>query len=90
MKMSQILSFLLVVMALYYMHSTATVQDWIKRLLSVYIQAILAFMLIGCQGNREIGIAIAKTPYEIIEYPLLEVMIRYRHGGKETTISWLK
>jgi len=33
---------------------------------------------------EKLVIAIAKTPYQIIEYPLLEVIIRYTHGGRET------
>lgn len=33
---------------------------------------------------EKLVIAIAKTPYQVIEYPLLEVTIRYTHGGKET------
>ncbi|GIN89909.1 NAD kinase 1 [Siminovitchia terrae] len=33
---------------------------------------------------EKLVIAIAKTPYQVVEYPLLEVIIRYRHGGKET------
>lgn len=33
---------------------------------------------------EKLVIAIAKTPYQVIEYPLLEVIIRYQHGGKET------
>ncbi|WP_170006739.1 NAD kinase [Bacillus fonticola] len=35
---------------------------------------------------EKLVIAIAKTPYQTIEYPLLEVMIRYHHGGKE---AWM-
>ena len=34
--------------------------------------------------NEKLVIAIARTPYQIIEYPLLEAIIRYQHGGKET------
>lgn len=33
---------------------------------------------------EKLVIAIAKTPYQVVEYPLLEVIIRYRHGGRET------
>lgn len=33
---------------------------------------------------EKLVIAIAKTPYQVVEYPLLEVIIRYQHGGKET------
>ncbi|AST90625.1 NAD kinase [Sutcliffiella cohnii] len=33
---------------------------------------------------EKLVIAIAKTPYQTIEYPLLEVIIRYIDGGKET------
>ncbi|MGX1264932.1 NAD+ kinase [Rossellomorea marisflavi] len=33
---------------------------------------------------EKLVIAIAKTPYQVIEYPLLETIIRYQHGGKET------
>jgi NAD+ kinase len=33
---------------------------------------------------EKLVIAIAKTPYQVIEYPLLEVIIRYQHGGRET------
>lgn len=32
---------------------------------------------------EKLVIAIAKTPYHIIEYPLLEVIVRYIGGGKE-------
>ncbi len=32
---------------------------------------------------EKLVIAIAKTPYQVVEYPLLEVVIRYRNGGKE-------
>ncbi|MBB5325541.1 NAD+ kinase [Anoxybacillus tepidamans] len=32
---------------------------------------------------EKLVIAIAKTPYQIVEYPLLEVIIRYVSGGKE-------
>ncbi|HZG70539.1 MAG TPA: NAD kinase [Chondromyces sp.] len=33
---------------------------------------------------EKLVIAIARTPYQVIEYPLLETIIRYQHGGKET------
>ncbi|WP_046175370.1 NAD kinase [Domibacillus indicus] len=33
---------------------------------------------------EKLVIAIARTPYQIIEYPLLEAIIRYQDGGKET------
>jgi NAD+ kinase len=33
---------------------------------------------------EKLVIAIAKTPYQIVEYPLLEVNIRYLNGGKES------
>ncbi len=33
---------------------------------------------------EKLVIAIAKTPYHVVEYPLLETIIRYQHGGKET------
>lgn len=33
---------------------------------------------------EKLVIAIAKTPYEIVEYPLLEVVVRYQNCGKET------
>lgn len=32
---------------------------------------------------EKLVIAIAKTPYQVVEYPLLEVIIRYIDGGKE-------
>ncbi|MFZ3589248.1 NAD kinase [Bacillus sp. DJP31] len=32
---------------------------------------------------EKLVIAIAKTPYQTVEYPLLEVIIRYINGGKE-------
>lgn len=32
---------------------------------------------------EKLVIAIAKTPFQVVEYPLLEVIIRYTHGGKE-------
>ena len=28
-------------------------------------------------------LAIAKTPYHIVEYPILEVIVRYNDGGRE-------
>lgn len=28
-------------------------------------------------------IALAKTPFQVVEYPLLEVIVRYQHGGRE-------
>lgn len=34
---------------------------------------------------EKLVIAIAKTPYQVVEYPLVEVIIRYQHGGKETS-----
>ena len=34
---------------------------------------------------EKLVIAIAKTPYQVVEYPLLEVIIRYQHGGREST-----
>ena len=33
---------------------------------------------------EKLVIAIAKTPFQIVEYPLLEVIVRYTHGGKES------
>ncbi|WP_245153849.1 NAD kinase [Jeotgalibacillus proteolyticus] len=33
---------------------------------------------------EKLVIAIAKTPYQIIEYPLIEAIIRYKSGGRET------
>lgn len=33
---------------------------------------------------EKLVIAIAKTPYQVVEYPLLEVIVRYSHGGKES------
>lgn len=32
---------------------------------------------------EKLVIAIAKTPFQVVEYPLLEVIIRYTHGGRE-------
>jgi len=32
---------------------------------------------------EKLVIAIAKTPYQVVEYPLLEVIIRHNDGGKE-------
>ena len=32
---------------------------------------------------EKLVIAIAKTPYQVVEYPLLEVTIRYINGGRE-------
>lgn len=32
---------------------------------------------------EKLVIAIAKTPYQIVEYPLLEVIVRYKSGGQE-------
>lgn len=34
---------------------------------------------------EKLVIAIAKTPFQIVEYPLLEVIIRYLNGGREST-----
>mgnify|MGYP005752891003 FL=1 len=33
---------------------------------------------------EKLVIAIAKTPYQVIEYPLLEVIIRYNNGNRES------
>ena len=33
---------------------------------------------------EKLVIAIAKTPFQVIEYPLVEVIIRYQNGGRET------
>lgn len=33
---------------------------------------------------EKLVIALAKTPFQVVEYPLLEVIIRYQHGGRET------
>ena len=33
---------------------------------------------------EKLVIALAKTPFQVVEYPLLEVIVRYRHGGKES------
>ncbi|MEH7381680.1 NAD kinase [Bacillus sp. JJ1533] len=33
---------------------------------------------------EKLVIAIAKTPYQVVEYPLLEVYIRYINGGRES------
>ncbi|MDP4104460.1 MAG: NAD kinase [Bacillota bacterium] len=32
---------------------------------------------------EKLVIAIAKTPYQVVEYPLVEVIVRYQNGGKE-------
>jgi NAD+ kinase len=32
---------------------------------------------------EKLVIAIAKTPYQVVEYPLVETIIRYQNGGKE-------
>ena len=32
---------------------------------------------------EKLVIALAKTPFQVVEYPLLEVIVRYRHGGRE-------
>src|SRR3954470_388041 len=34
---------------------------------------------------EKLVIAIAKTPFQVVEYPLLEVIIRYQNGGREST-----
>lgn len=34
---------------------------------------------------EKLVIAIAKTPFQVVEYPLLEVIIRYRNGSREST-----
>lgn len=31
---------------------------------------------------EKLVIAIAKTPYQVVEYPLLEIIVRYKHDGK--------
>lgn len=36
---------------------------------------------------EKLVIAIAKTPYQVVEYPLLEVYIRYINGGESQGIS---
>ncbi|WP_026693454.1 NAD kinase [Peribacillus kribbensis] len=33
---------------------------------------------------EKLVIAVAKTPFQVVEYPLLEVIIRYQHDGKES------
>jgi len=33
---------------------------------------------------EKLVIAIAKTPFQVVEYPLLEVIVRYQHGGRES------
>ncbi|WP_409291834.1 NAD kinase [Peribacillus sp. SCS-37] len=33
---------------------------------------------------EKLVIAVAKTPFEVVEYPLLEVIIRYQHAGRES------
>ena len=33
---------------------------------------------------EKLATAIAKTPYQTVEYPLLEVTVRYSHGGRES------
>ena len=33
---------------------------------------------------EKLVIAIAKTPFQVVEYPLLEVIIRYMNGSKES------
>ena len=33
---------------------------------------------------EKLVIAIAKTPFQVVEYPLLEVIIRYQNGGRES------
>lgn len=32
---------------------------------------------------EKLVIALAKTPFQVVEYPLLEVIVRYQHGGRE-------
>lgn len=32
---------------------------------------------------EKLVIALAKTPFQVVEYPLLETIIRYQHGGRE-------
>ncbi|MFP3637024.1 NAD(+) kinase, partial [Bacillus sp. SIMBA_033] len=32
---------------------------------------------------EKLVLAIAKTPYHIVEYPILEVIVRYNDGGRE-------
>ncbi|MDQ0217507.1 NAD kinase [Peribacillus cavernae] len=33
---------------------------------------------------EKLVIALAKTPFQVVEYPLLEVIVRYQHGGRES------
>ena len=33
---------------------------------------------------EKLVIALAKTPFQVVEYPLLETIVRYQHGGRET------
>lgn len=33
---------------------------------------------------EKLVIAIAKTPYQVVEYPLLEIVVRYKHDGGST------
>ncbi|WP_110929105.1 NAD kinase [Bacillus massiliglaciei] len=32
---------------------------------------------------EKLVIALAKTPFQVVEYPLLETIVRYQHGGRE-------
>ena len=44
-------------------------------------------MLIGyLMKLRSLSLLLRKHRYQVVEYPLLEVIIRYQHGGKESTI----
>lgn len=67
-----------------YTHFTNTAAASTKRLLSGFIQDISAFMPTGCRPRlKKLVIAIAKTPYQIVEYPVLEVIVRYNDGSDE-------
>ncbi|CAH0344499.1 NAD kinase [Bacillus sp. CECT 9360] len=33
---------------------------------------------------EKLVLALAKTPFQVVEYPLLEVIVRYQHGGRES------
>jgi NAD+ kinase len=33
---------------------------------------------------EKLVIALAKTPFQVVEYPLLEVIVRFQHGGRES------
>ena len=60
---------------------------WIRRPLWVYIQVTSVFMQIGfLKRLRSLSLPLPKHLIKSSNILLLEVIIRYQHGGKETVI----